>query len=679
MAPHPRKCTCRPPWCTQCSLIATSPSQISYHMPGLEREKVQTSTTLKRRLHTIANHKKPKDVRWGFELAPTEKKITCFKLFLDRDIVLPSFIDEIDIAEQLKEAGRSEADATFDFLTKLNDHILDNLRKRLGEDFMDTTEVEYVLTVPVIWSEKAKIATLRAANAAGMQSVKVMTEPEAAATYVIANMREKSLKIGDCITVCDAGGGTVDVVSYMVAKLSPLAVEQAHCGIGDLCGANFLNFEFENLVKTRLGPEGFRRMKELPRTWQTCLNTFEDYVKRNFQSKDVHDFPMPLPGMPDDETTGIADNFLNLSHDDVKSIFEPIVGRVLDLVERQVKALQASGKKISAIMLCGGFGQSRYLFDRMNEHFNNDPKSGVVRPAKKQRTALGSSQVTWSLIKVIQPTNAWTAVVRGAVMRGLEQEVESVKSRVLRSHYGVKCDAPFDEKKHPLSSRVLGSVNGEFRATDAMEWFFPKGATVAAEQTHSLTMSLHFANPDPNAVKPQEKVVQHILYASDGEDAPKVFTKDLRHMLKVTADLAGVPATYYERHTPAKAKQFCTLTYTLQLRVDAAGLRFEVLVGGIAYGRYRQNDAICTGTPQGSLPRLLTHRSSQDRTARGIAGSCLYMGRGARPELQFLSRPSSRGKASSPRPQHLLVVVKKSPRRNASMAAPYRRDLEHFH
>ena len=43
---------------------------------------------------------------------------------------------------------------------------------------------------------------------------------------------------------------------------------------------------------------------------------------------------------------------------------------------------------------------------------------------------------------------AWTAVVRGAVIRGLEGGV--VMSRRSRMHYGTSYATIFDQQKHPL-------------------------------------------------------------------------------------------------------------------------------------------------------------------------------------------------------------------------------------
>ena len=55
-----------------------------------------------------------------------------------------------------------------------------------GEDFQDNTPIEYILTVPAVWSDKAKSDTLQCASKAGFGStskIRLITEPEAAAIY----------------------------------------------------------------------------------------------------------------------------------------------------------------------------------------------------------------------------------------------------------------------------------------------------------------------------------------------------------------------------------------------------------------------------------------------------------------------------------------------------------------
>jgi molecular chaperone DnaK (HSP70) len=62
--------------------------------------------------------------------------------------------------------------------------------------------------------------TLQAAKMAGIFPVTLIKEPEAAALYTL-NSLDFSLKEDDAFVVCDAGGGTVDLISYEVVSTVP--------------------------------------------------------------------------------------------------------------------------------------------------------------------------------------------------------------------------------------------------------------------------------------------------------------------------------------------------------------------------------------------------------------------------------------------------------------------------
>jgi hypothetical protein len=153
-------------------------------------------------------------VKWGFQFKPDEQRLRCIKLFLDRNQKLPHFVSPLETAAQLRQYGKTVMDAVSDYLTEIYKHTMENLTRRYGDAFMAKTKVEFVLTVPAVWSDSAKNATLQAAERAGMgnrHNLKLISEPEAAAVYTLKAIQPNHLKIGDNFIVCDAGGGTVDL------------------------------------------------------------------------------------------------------------------------------------------------------------------------------------------------------------------------------------------------------------------------------------------------------------------------------------------------------------------------------------------------------------------------------------------------------------------------------------
>lgn len=72
--------------------------------------------------------------------------------------------------------------------------------------------------------------------------------------YALDVMDPHNLKKGDTFVVCDAGGGTVDLISYTISALKPrLQMVEASPGSGSLCGSSFLNRIFQVFLEKRLG------------------------------------------------------------------------------------------------------------------------------------------------------------------------------------------------------------------------------------------------------------------------------------------------------------------------------------------------------------------------------------------------------------------------------------------
>jgi len=113
--------------------------------------------------------------------------------------------------------GKTAADFAGDFLTSVVNHLKNKaLPMTYGEELLKNLRTSYVLTVPAIWSDKAKTLTQQAAIAAGIpqQDLMLISEPEAAAHFCISLCEDAALKEGERFLVCDAGGGTV-VCSYI--------------------------------------------------------------------------------------------------------------------------------------------------------------------------------------------------------------------------------------------------------------------------------------------------------------------------------------------------------------------------------------------------------------------------------------------------------------------------------
>lgn len=148
---------------------------------------------------------------WGYTVPDTATAIAWVKLLLEPDYRIRT-VPAAGSHEALIRAGKSPETAVSNYLTALWSFVLEQLRRKIGQDFERTFSIRVVLTCPAIWSDLAKHKTLSAAYAAGMPRTRttLVPEPEAAALAVLKERNDhRLLQNGDVVVVCDAGGGTV--------------------------------------------------------------------------------------------------------------------------------------------------------------------------------------------------------------------------------------------------------------------------------------------------------------------------------------------------------------------------------------------------------------------------------------------------------------------------------------
>jgi len=214
------------------------------------------------------------------------------------------------VAHDGSRGGRSVDTLVTDYLNALREHLMYTLREKLGDGVIRSTPLEFVLTVPAIWSDLAKDKTKKACEAALASAdvkapVHLISEPEAAAIYALHGLDPHGLKIGDSFVICDAGGGTVDLISYTITSLRPiLEVQEAAPGSGALCGSTFLNLRFGKFLKAKLGrEEGFD-----DEVMAEAMEKFEKTIKRQFTMHAPPDetYIIPVGGLANNKELGIS-------------------------------------------------------------------------------------------------------------------------------------------------------------------------------------------------------------------------------------------------------------------------------------------------------------------------------------------------------------------------------------
>ena len=97
---------------------------------------------------------------------------------------------------------------------------------------------------------------------------------------------------------------------------------------------------------------------------------------------------------------------------------------------------------------------------------DDDPPPPYFDTEVKAQHSIG---IEYPQFFIVQPLNSWTAVVRGAVLRGLES-AELVRSRKARYHYGILVAKVFDPKLHSLENKRYDKCEEIDRAWNQIDW-----------------------------------------------------------------------------------------------------------------------------------------------------------------------------------------------------------------
>ncbi|RUP21540.1 hypothetical protein BC936DRAFT_139176 [Jimgerdemannia flammicorona] len=300
------------------------------------------------------------------------------------------------------------------------------------------------LTVPAMWSDRAKSIMRQAAVQAGLISptdhhdrLMLISEPEAAALYCERKCEQYRLNHGDRFMICDCGGGTVDLIVFEIEEsegggegaestAKNRKLKEVTRGHGQSCGSVFLDKNMRELLKTKFS----QHTQEVPEAaLAAMMDEFIDLIKPNFDGVDEQFLKLPaIPGLDDltNDSIGLEDGVLCLTAQEIKDlVFEPVILDILNLIREQLR----QSPRCDAIFLVGGFGTSNYLHQRVDQEFGRSV--GIVA----------------------MPPRAELAVVRGAVYFGLDPKI--VTARMSRRTYGLVVMMPFEEGVDPESEKIV--------------------------------------------------------------------------------------------------------------------------------------------------------------------------------------------------------------------------------
>ena len=160
--------------------------------------------------------------QWGFPAIRRQnhsknvsEPFTWFKLLLEEPRNVPDYDnDESDselatLKKLMAKYHKSADDITADYLQCIWAYTKEQLKRNIP-NFQNEFAVRVILTIPAVWTPDTTKRVKELAIRAGLPvDIVLLPEPEAAAVAVLEGATQRArLKVGDVVTVCDAGGGT---------------------------------------------------------------------------------------------------------------------------------------------------------------------------------------------------------------------------------------------------------------------------------------------------------------------------------------------------------------------------------------------------------------------------------------------------------------------------------------
>ncbi|KAM0287963.1 hypothetical protein ACHAQH_000030 [Verticillium albo-atrum] len=246
----------------------------------------------------------------------------------------------------------------------------------------------------------------------------------------------------------------------------------------------------------------------------------------------------------------------------MRSLFDPVVEKIEQLMSNQVEQTKLERKRnIDTVVLVGGFGSSGYIDEKL--------EAWCAKRSMRLTTP-------WS--------GAWSAVVVGAVLRGLEGSITT--QRKCRRHYGYQHSRTYDPVAHrgyDKSKRELyvDPFKGQC-LTGFMSWNIGKNDVL--DKTTEINSYFEITTYSLDLIEGEID-----LLACSLDDAPD--TNESERIEKVGSVEYGVedldPLGSFKRTTMEDGIKAYELRFTLNIRMsDEAGLlAFRVLHEGEDVGK----------------------------------------------------------------------------------------------
>lgn len=231
--------------------------------------------------------------------------------------------------------------------------------KKVAEDYLGDTVTDAVITVPAFFSDAAKSATKQSGELAGLNVLRIISEPTAA--LLASNIDKK--KDGKYLVV-DFGGSTTD---FSVADISDNVVE-----ILSSYGDVYLGGSDIDKVVSEYLTANFKDSNDIDLTTDSMAMSrvieASEKAKIELSNSGSTDINLPYLTVKDNQPVHLIDT---LTKAKFEQLIRPIVDRVINCGKVALEKAQLNASDLDGVLLVGGSCRIPLVQDEIIKNFGN--------------------------------------------------------------------------------------------------------------------------------------------------------------------------------------------------------------------------------------------------------------------------------------------------------------------
>ena len=238
--------------------------------------------------------------------------------------------------------------------------------KETAEAYLGETVTQAVITVPAYFNDAQRQATKDAGKIAGLEVLRIINEPTAAALAYGLDKNEQS----KTIAVYDLGGGTFDV--------SLLEIGDGVFEVLSTNGDTFLGGEDFDLRIVDFLAEEFKKDQgiDLKADKLALQRLKEEAEKAKKELSSASQYEVNLPFITAD-ATGPKHLNIKLTRAKFESLVEDLIKRTIEPCRKALKDAGKSASEIDEVVLVGGMTRMPAVQEAVKGFFGRDPHKGV--------------------------------------------------------------------------------------------------------------------------------------------------------------------------------------------------------------------------------------------------------------------------------------------------------------